>query len=118
MTENRLSLKDYKAIIENQKKEIDYLKHTIENFESVQRGKCCECCEDAVQDLSNLMIKCMPFEDEYFKDLSYKMIAELAKKSLRLTFENSDLRDKLEDIADIYDDSEYAKQIKNIIQKT
>lgn len=118
MTGNKLSIKDYKAIVENQKKEIDYLKHTIENFEFVQRGKCCECCEDAVQDLSDLMIKCMPFEDEYFKGLSYEMIADLAKKSLRLTSENSDLRNKLEDIADLYDASEYAKQIKNIIQKT
>jgi len=32
--------------------------------------------------------KLKPFQDPYFKDLDYKTIAELAKKSIRLTSEN------------------------------
>lgn len=51
-----------------------------------------------------------PFLDPYFKGLDFKTIAELAKKSIRITAENCKLEHKLEDIADLYDDSEYAKQ--------
>lgn len=40
----------------------------------------------------------MPFEDEYFKDLDTKTIAELAKKSIRLTRENRKLEDTLDEI--------------------
>lgn len=58
-----------------------------------------------------------PFLDPYFKGLDFKTIAELAKKSIRITAYNRELEDKLEDIADLYDDSEYAKQIKKIIQR-
>lgn len=58
-----------------------------------------------------------PFLDPYFKGLDFKTIAELAKKSIRITAYNRELEDKLEDIADLYDDSEYAKQVKKIIQR-
>lgn len=113
----KLTIKDYKSIVENQKKQIEYLKDTIENFESVQRGRCCECCEDAVQDLSDLIIKCLPFDDDYFKNLNYEQIAELAKKSIRLTAENCTLRHKLEDIAEMLDSSKLCKKIQKIIEK-
>ena len=58
-----------------------------------------------------------PFLDPYFKGLDFKTIAELAKKSIRITADNCRLEHKLEDIADLYDDSEYAKQVKKIIQR-
>ena len=58
-----------------------------------------------------------PFLDPYFKGLDFKTIAELAKKSIRITAENCRMQHKLEDIADLYDDSEYAKQVKKIIQR-
>ena len=58
-----------------------------------------------------------PFLDPYFKGLDFKTIAELAKKSIRITAYNSELEHKIEDIADLYDGSEYAKQVKKIIQR-
>lgn len=58
-----------------------------------------------------------PFLDPYFKGLDFKTIAELAKKSIRITAYNRELEDKLEDIAALYDDSEHAKQVKKIIQR-
>lgn len=42
-----------------------------------------------------------PFEDEYFKGLDTKQIAELAKKSIRLTTENRKLEDALDEIEGI-----------------
>lgn len=39
-----------------------------------------------------------PFDDAYLKGLSYEQIAELAKKSIRLTAENRELEDSLEDL--------------------
>ena len=39
-----------------------------------------------------------PFKDDYFKNLDTKTIAELAKKSMRLTTENRKLEDALDDI--------------------
>lgn len=39
-----------------------------------------------------------PFQDEYFKGLDTKQIAELAKKSIRLTTENRKLEDALDEI--------------------
>lgn len=42
-----------------------------------------------------------PFEDEYFKGLDTKQIAELAKKSIRLTTENRKLEAVLDEIEGI-----------------
>lgn len=42
-----------------------------------------------------------PFEDEYFKGLNTTQIAELAKKSIRLTTYNRDLECALDEIEDI-----------------
>lgn len=39
-----------------------------------------------------------PFNDEYFKGLDTKQIAEFAKKSIRLTIENRKLEDALDEI--------------------
>lgn len=45
-----------------------------------------------------------PFKDDYFKNLDTKTIAELAKKSIRLTTENRKLEDALDELEDIADD--------------
>lgn len=47
-------------------------------------------------DLQQANGKLKPFQDQYFKDLPMESIAELAKKSIRLTTANSELEEKLE----------------------
>ena len=94
--------KDLEKLIELKNKEIDMLKFNLEHFDSIQRGKCCECERNAIQDLSDMHFKIMPFEDEYFNGLTYNQIAELAKKSLRLTALNSELENKIEEIRELY----------------
>lgn len=49
-------------------------------------------------------IKENPFDDEYFEGLTYEDIAHLAKKSIRLTTENSELTHKLEELSSKVDD--------------
>lgn len=49
-------------------------------------------------------IKNNPFDDPYFKGLTHQNIAELAKKSIRLTAENSQLTHKLEELSSKVDD--------------
>ena len=56
-------------------------------------------------------------EDSYFKGLTIQQIVELAKKSIRLTDDNCNLRHKLEDIAECLDNSELGQRIKNILDK-
>ena len=85
-----LSLLDYKE------QKIETLKSKLENFETIQRGKCCECKNEAIQELSDMHFKTRPFEDDYFNGLTYKDIAELAKKSIRLTAENRRLEEEIE----------------------
>ena len=41
-----------------------------------------------------------PFLDPYFKGLDFKTLAELAKKSIRITADNCKLEHKLENIID------------------
>lgn len=59
------------------------------------------------------------FQDEYFKGLDTKQIAELAKKSIRLTTENRKLENKLSDIAgicsQILDGEDYVRRIAKTI---
>lgn len=88
--EGLLSLLDYKE------QKIETLKSKLENFESIQRGKCCECESIAIRELSDMHFKTRPFEDDYFNGLTYKDIAELAKKSIRLTAENRRLEYEIE----------------------
>lgn len=104
-----LSLLDYKE------QKIESLKFKLENFESIQRGKCCECESEAIQELSDMHFKTMPFEDDYFNGLTYKDIAELAKKSIRLTAENRRLEEEIEKLKGECEQSEYdyQKQLKN-----
>lgn len=107
------TVEDYKSKIKLLELENKKLKFQLENFESLQRGKCCDCCEDAIQDYVDIKGKIEPFEDDYFKNLSYETIAQLAKKSIRLTDDNNKLRHKLEDIEEITWD----KKILEIINR-
>ena len=111
----QLKLSDYKILYNNLKKENEYLKDVIENYDSIQRGKCCDCSESAVQDYSDLKIKCLAFDDDYFKGLSYEMIASLAKKSIRMTSDNNKLRELIEDIEENLDNSELGRRIQQLI---
>ena len=48
--------------------------------------------------LQSLEKELEPFQDDYFQGLTKKDIAELAKKSIRLTKENRELRERLENV--------------------
>lgn len=117
----KLKLADYEAIVANQKSKIEYLTNTINNYDSVQRGKCCDCCEEAIQDYLEIKSKLDLFEDDFFKGLKLEEIAELAKKSIRLTEDNCRMRHKLEDINEFISfencDSFELKHIKKIIER-
>ena len=59
-----------------------------------------------------------PFNDDYFKDLDTKTIAELEKKSIRLTTENRKLENALDEIEEYINtqlDELAVKKIKDII---
>lgn len=92
-------LKNYQVLTSWQQEKIAVLEARIKNNESIQAAKCCECERGAIQDYSDLMIKTSCFDDDsYFKNLSYEEIASLAKKSLRLTAENSKFEEALSKI--------------------
>ena len=100
-------------LLDCKKKEIEILKYKLENFESIQRGKCCECESEGIQELSDMHFKTMPFEDDYFNGLTYKDIAELAKKSIMLTTENRKFEDALDEIENyVRDNSDFDKSDK------
>jgi Leu/Phe-tRNA-protein transferase len=55
-----------------------------------------------------------PFLDPYFNGLDFKTIAELAKKSIRITAYNCELEHKIEDVIEAcnslkYENEEYIK---------
>lgn len=76
--------------------------------------------------ISNWVETLEPFQDEYFKGLDTKQIAELAKKSIRLTTENRKLEAVLDEIKEFcitYSDNHDAyetvyKYILDMISKT
>lgn len=53
--------------------------------------------------LQELEKRLAPFQDDYFKGLTEEQIAELAKKSIRITKDNCELTHAIEDIKDIID---------------
>ena len=53
--------------------------------------------------LQELEKELKPFQDDYFKGLTKQQIAELAKKSIRLTTENREIVAKLNEFADKFD---------------
>ena len=58
-------------------------------------------CEELKSKNSILKKSLKPFQDEYFKNLETIVIAGLAKKSIRITAENTQLRKALEEIEEI-----------------
>ena len=80
--------------------EINKLKEEIEI-----RGNIEECFRKAALNWAKVANKCIKdlsyFQDDYFKDLTYEQIAELAKKSIRLACENRKLENALEKIKDL-----------------
>lgn len=82
----------------------------------------CESCLELQKKLEAKEQELEPFKDDYFKNLDIKNIAELAKKSIRLTTENRKLEDALDKIeqyriAEINDeDEEENDTILNIIK--
>ena len=75
---------------------------------------------DFKQKFSELKIKVLPFEDDYFKGLTYEQIAELAKKSIRITADNIELNDSLEDMNEQIEELTYkyntiAKQYNHLL---
>ena len=55
------------------------------------------------KDLAAAEKKLKPFEDPYFRKLTFEEIAELAKKSIRVTADNSELEDKIEKLSEELD---------------
>lgn len=61
----------------------------------------CESCLELQKKLEAKEQELEPFKDDYFKNLDTKTIAELAKKSIRLTTENRKFEDELDKIEEI-----------------
>ena len=131
MAKTKDDIKSYQILLDSKDKEIELLKHKLDNIDRLYNVRCCECERGAIQDLSDMHIKIMPFEDEYFKDLDFKAIAELAKKSIRITAQNSDLEYKLEQLIKeaefklealpqgyfiSYFEEEFLKKVKEVIE--
>lgn len=69
-------LKQYNTVLQSAKKNADAMDY---------------CCKELEKRLE-------PFQDEYFRGLNEQQIANLAKKSMRLTKDNIQLRECLEEI--------------------
>mgnify|MGYP000130346896 CR=1 FL=1 len=112
------------------KQECEELKKYISEKEGI--GDDCDYCKhndkyncyqniflDNLKEINRYKQALEPFEDEYFKGLDTKQIAELAKKSIRLTTENRKLENKLSDIAgicsQILDGEDYVRRIAKTI---
>lgn len=110
--------------------ECEELKKYISEKEGI--GEDCDYCKhndkyncyqniflDNLKEINRYKQALEPFEDEYFKGLDTKQIAELAKKSIRLTTENRKLENKLSDIAgicsQILDGEDYVRRIAKTI---
>jgi hypothetical protein len=76
--------------------ENEELKHQIEDVDTLCSEK--ESLIDKYLQTIEAATQLAPFQDEYFKGLDTKAIAELAKKSQRLTSENRELEQKNEEL--------------------
>ena len=120
---------DYKQLT-HKTQECEELKKYISEKEGI--GDDCDYCKhndkyncyqniflDNLKEINRYKQALEPFEDEYFKGLDTKQIAELAKKSIRLTTENRKLENKLSDIAgicsQILDGEDYVRRIAKTI---
>lgn len=77
-----------------------------------------DCLDSAMTLVGKYQTLIDPLLDPYFRGLSCPEIAELAKKSIRLTAENRRLEEALEEIEVLADNSfEQINKIVEIIQK-
>lgn len=110
-----LTRKDLWRRVERQKKQIEYLEYELENYDSLQRVKCCECSDNSVEKYNVLYLDTECFRDEYFKNLTFEDIAKLAKKSIKLTDDNNSKRHLIDDICELLncEEKEILSNIKN-----
>lgn len=83
----------YYKQLKRKEQECEELKIMLKDL-SYENQKFCYQIEEQTKQLE-------PFKDEYFKGLDNVVIAELAKKSIRITAENSKLEQTLTDIKEI-----------------
>ena len=55
--ELKQKIKDQEIYITGLRYKIEQLKYKLNNFESIQREKCCECCQKAIVDYAELEYK-------------------------------------------------------------
>ena len=75
------------------KKVLDLAKQNADSFEF--------CMKENEKLIAELKEQLKPFDDEYFRGLTNEQIAELAKKSIRVTAYNRELEHKLENIKEL-----------------
>ena len=89
-------VKEYNELVDlykDKEQECEELKIMLKDL-SYENQKLCYQIEEQTKQLE-------PFKDEYFKRLDNVVIAELAKKSIRITAENSKLEQTLTEIKEI-----------------
>lgn len=112
-----LTRKDLWSRVESQKKQLEYLENELENYDNLQRTKCCECSDDCDVKYNELYLDTECFRDDYFKNLTFEDIAQLAKKSIRLTEDNNSKRHLIDDICELLncDENGILGNIKKLI---
>ena len=99
-------LQDKTKALTNLKSENDVLKTMLKDL-SYENQKFCYQIEEQTKQLE-------PFKDEYFKGLDNVSIAKLAKKSIRITAENSKLEQTLIEIKEICNSVENIENINSL----
>ena len=99
-------LQDKTKALTNLKSENDVLKTMLKDL-SYENQKFCYQIEEQTKQLE-------PFKDEYFKGLDNVAIAKLAKKSIRITAENSKLEQTLTEIKEICNSVENIENINSL----
>ena len=89
----RTKRKSLQADLKAKEQECEELRTMLKDL-SYENQKFCYQIEEQTKQLE-------PFKDEYFKGLDNVVIAELAKKSIRITAENSKLEQTLAEIKEI-----------------
>ena len=59
----KAAIKDYQVLLDNKNKEIELLKHKLDNIDRLYNVRCCECERKAVQDLSDMHFKFMEISE-------------------------------------------------------
>ena len=117
-----MSSRDLQAVVKTQKA---FIRELLDRLAQREEDRCLNLIADGFSmninggDYPLEQIKIL-FNDDYFKGLTLEQILELAKKSIRLTSENCDLRHKLEDIEEMlsaYDEISYVQTCLDIIKR-